>query len=254
MVVVFFIILILLILLVLLVLSYKATRPIVVSMTTIPERITSHKIHKTINSILEQSYPVERFYINIPYKTMKNKPYPEDMIDTLIQQYPSVIFNRVENDLGPITKLVPTLSHVHVGEWIALIDDDTVYNKDMITNLVDSDGDAVGYAGRLKDGLSYITSENVQQGTECEFLETFAGVLYKAELFDDFKTDTDSTCVNQDDIVIGRHLERQGVKRFVIQSRFQCNHDGSGTPELRDENLGDGNKKCYDTLFKKNST
>ena len=223
-------------------------------MTTIPERITSHKIHKTINSILEQSYPVERFYINIPHKTRKNKPYPEDMIDDLIQQYPSVIFNRVENDLGPITKLIPTLSHVRSGEWIALVDDDTIYEKDMITNLVNSDVDAAGYAGRLKDGLRYTMSENVQQNTECEFLETFGGVLYKAELFDDFKKDPDSLYVNQDDIVIGHHMERRGVKRFVIPSKSQFKHDGGGTPELRDENLSDGNIKSYDTLFKKNST
>lgn len=245
--------LVLLLILLVLFVVRTPTRSIVVSMTTIPERVSRHKLEKTIDSILDQTYPVDRVYVNIPRRTRKDAAYPEDMIEALKRRYPSVIFNRVEKDHGPITKLVPTLSHVRHGEWIVLVDDDTVYEKNMIAHLVDSGLDAVGYAGRLGDGLEYIMCENVQRPTACAFLETFAGVMYRAELFETFRVDDASPCVNQDDIVIGHFMERLGQQRFVIPGTFPCRHDGSGTPELRDENIdsGNGNSTCYDTLFNK---
>lgn len=220
-------------------------------MTTIPERIEDGRIHKTIRSIFAQSHIVDAFYINIPHKTLKNKSYPEDKIEEIRKMYPSVTINRVETDLGPITKLVPTLKHIKQYDYIVLVDDDVIYDKDMIMNLVNSKLDAVGYAGR-RDDLEFFTSDNVRYNTPCIFIETYAGVLYHSDIFDTFQEyyAENDICKNQDDIVIGHYLHTKNIQRHVISSKFQCSHDGAGSPELRDENIIGGNRKCYEALFK----
>ena len=226
----------------------RTKHTVIVSMTTIPERIEDGRIHKTIHSVLTQSYPVDAFHINIPHETRKKKPYPEDKIKELQRLYPTVTIHRVEKDLGPITKLVPTLQHMRVYDYVVLVDDDVVYEKDMIRNLVDSGLDAVGYAGRVDD-MVFTTSDTVSRPTPCVFLETYAGVLYRTTLFDAFDEDM-TVCPNQDDIVIGHHLKRHNIPRYIIASQFQCHHDGNGSPELRNENLEGGNQKCFESLFK----
>jgi hypothetical protein len=236
--------------------SSSSTIKIVVSMTTIPERIESGTIKKTIDSILKQSYPIVCFYINIPYQTSKGKLYPEDKITELKQQYPSVVFNRVDKDLGPIIKLIPTLNFIDADEWIVLVDDDTSYYPNMITKLVESGYDAVGYAGRLYD-MNFIDSSTIYKDTRCALLETFAGVLYKNQTFNTFieyYKENENVCTFQDDIMIGYYLEKMNIKRHVLLSEAEYYHDASGTPELRTDNLGgkNNNQKCYDKLFNKN--
>lgn len=243
-------ILIILVILFLLVIKSKKHK-IIVSMTTIPERIEDGRIYKTIRSILDQSYPVDAFYINIPHKTRKNKSYPEDKIEEIRMVYPFVTINRVETDLGPITKLIPTIHHLEPYDYLVLIDDDVIYGKHMIMNLMNSKLDAAGYAGRRGD-LEFFTSGDVSGNTPCTFLETYAGVLYRSDIFDTFNQyyKEIDICKNQDDIVIGHYLHTKNIPRHIISSEFQCSHDGTGSPELRNENLIGGNRKCYETLFK----
>lgn len=227
-------------------------RSIIVSMTTIPERVETGKLEKTIESLMQQSYPIKNIYIHIPQKTRNGKTYPMNKLNTLQEKYQFIQFNVIDRDYGPITKLLPICKKLEKDDWIVLVDDDVIYHRDMVRKLVETGKSAVGYAGRDEKLRYYIGNVGRRR---VEFLETFAGVLYYGGVMDGFEDyymnlgEKRDVCMNQDDIVIGRYLKEKGVERWLVGEEMSHIHDGSGTPELRNENLSGGNKKCYKTLF-----
>jgi hypothetical protein len=99
-----------------------------VSLTTTPNRID--KMEKTIQSLLNQSYPAEKIVLNIPYrfgKTDEEYVIP-GWLERMLFHHPIQI-NRTILDYGAITKLLPTLELVPLEDdvWIATADDDIDY-------------------------------------------------------------------------------------------------------------------------------
>ena len=230
-------------------------RNIVVSMTTIPERIEKNTIDKTLNSLFEQTIRPDIVYINVPKVSKRNIEYPIDKLESMVvKYYPNlnVKINIVEKDLGPITKVIPILSLIKNKDIVILVDDDMNYIPTMIEQLINSNENAVGYAGRVT-GLEYKTGENYSG--DVEFLETFAGVLYTGEILkglDKFYEKINEICVNQDDIIIGKFLNSKNIfPKIAPNLKNPGTHDANGTPELRTYNLTSGNQKCYDYLFKR---
>ena len=231
----------------------KQMKNIIVSMTTIPERIETNTIDKTLTSLLKQTIKPDIVYINVPKVSKKNIKYPIDKLENIIMKYYphlNVKINRVEKDLGPITKVIPILPLIKDNDIIILVDDDMYYIPTMIEQLINSNENAVGYAGRLK-GLKYITGENYSGNVD--FLETFAGVLYSGKILqglDNFFNKLNDTCLNQDDIIIGKFLNLKNIfPKIAPNLQNPGTHDANGTPELRTNNLTSGNEKCYNYLF-----
>lgn len=106
---------------------------VVVSLSTIPSRVKY--LSEAIESLLKQSYSIDRIYINLPYRSLReNVEYPlleEDFLD------PRVTILRCE-DRGPITKLYPVLDVENDPQTIIItVDDDIHYPQDRIQTLVD---------------------------------------------------------------------------------------------------------------------
>jgi hypothetical protein len=226
---------------------------IIVSLTTIPERIEKKTIDKTLNSLSNQIMKPYIIYINVPKISNNNKKYPIDELETIVNKYTNlnIKINIVEKDLGPITKVIPILPFIKDTDSVILVDDDMDYIPEMISQLINSNEKAVGYAGRLT-GLEYRTSDNYYGPVE--FLETFAGVLYSGKLLnglDKFYNSLNKICINQDDIVIGKFLNSKNVfPKIAPNLQNPGTHDANGTPELRTDNLSSGNEKCYNYLLK----
>lgn len=114
--------------------SLRAERPkIVVSLTTIPERINGLKY--TIGSLLKQTLKPDEIAVNIPMKTLKGKEYiiPSwltEMRNTRVKLY------RPETDYGPASKLLFTLKRESPDTKIIVVDDDHVYPPILIETLV----------------------------------------------------------------------------------------------------------------------
>lgn len=231
----------------------KNKSSIIVSMTTIPERIEKNTIDKTLNSLSNQIIIPDVVYINVPKVSKKNKKYPIDKLEMIVNKYPNlnIKINIVEKDLGPITKVIPILPLIKNTDSVILVDDDMDYIPEMISQLINSNEKAVGYAGRLA-GLDYRTGENYSGNVE--FLETFAGVLYSGKLLnglDEFYNNLNKICVNQDDIIIGKFLNSKNIfPKIAPNLKNPGIHDANGTPELREHNLASGNEQCYNYLFK----
>lgn len=99
--------------------------PIVVSLTTTPDRISY--LNGVVESLILQSVKPYKIVLNIPYKC-KNKEYiiPEIISSDLI------LINRCE-DIGPITKLIPTLNlDLPPQTIIVTVDDDTYLHRDTL--------------------------------------------------------------------------------------------------------------------------
>ena len=102
-------------------------RKIVISLTTIPDRI--EKIKPALVSLLNQTRRVDEICINIPYKTIKGKKYT---IPHWLKDLKNVKIRRVEKDWGPSTKLLPTLIREKYNTIIIVVDDDVIYGSKII--------------------------------------------------------------------------------------------------------------------------
>ena len=108
----------------------KCKRRVVISMTTIPSRL--NKIAPTLCSILTQNRRVDEIRLNIPYKSMKGDKYH---IPKCFKKFKNIKIHRIETDLGPSTKLLPTLKDERDSN-IIVIDDDMIYGSKLVQKLV----------------------------------------------------------------------------------------------------------------------
>jgi hypothetical protein len=114
----------------------KAPVKTVISLTTIPSRIGT--LYNVIFSLLDQTMRVDQIIVNVPFVSTKGTPYkvPKWMQD-LSDSCSWFHVNRCSEDLGPITKLVPTLALLEDEEaLIVVVDDDTMYRRNLVESLV----------------------------------------------------------------------------------------------------------------------
>jgi hypothetical protein len=220
---------------------------IVCTLTTIPERVNKGKLEKTLESLHDQILQPDIIILNIPKTTTTGQTYDMEKIHKLAQKYNNVKVNIVEKDLGPITKIIPTLEFIQDDDKVVIVDDDIIYDKNMIKTLYEANLPEVGFYGR--NNLIW-TDNKKNTPLPTDFLETYGGVMYNGYIIKDLKPDESGICKFQDDIVIGNHLKNKNISPFLINSsHLKIKYNSYGTPQLRDRNLVDGNEICYNYLF-----
>lgn len=207
-----------------------AMRPrIVFSMTTTPGRFPH--VHATVESLLRSSLKPDVVYLHLPRVSSKTgEPYPVVMSDELItlsRKYPTALrINRVDQDVGPLTKLWPTLA-METNETTLIItaDDDEWYPPKYHTELVQASLDrpewAVAYRGikvtdANKGKYEFINGNN--DYIDVDVLEGYTGAVYRRSFFStDFEPPApDSPCMTTDDIWVSAYLKSRGVPRVLI--------------------------------------
>jgi hypothetical protein len=103
---------------------------IVISLTTLPSRI-GH-IDLTLKSLLQQSIPPARIYLNVPAYSKREKCAYE--VPPHIQKLKTVEIVPCE-DYGPATKVIPTLFNMPPDQPIFVVDDDRIYHPNLIADL-----------------------------------------------------------------------------------------------------------------------
>jgi hypothetical protein len=103
-------------------------RSFCVSLTSIPPRFST--LEKTIRSINSQIKKPTKIFLNIP---LKYKRYPDSKynISQLEKIFENLTIIRCK-DYGPGTKLLGSLEYLMDYDYVVLIDDDHIYNKDML--------------------------------------------------------------------------------------------------------------------------
>ena len=110
---------------------------VIISMTTVPGRIEFTKY--SIASLLDQTRRVDEIRIYIPYISSKGVLYviPKWMSD-LSKNIKHFKIKRCEKDWGPATKIIPAVLECVNEEIdsIIYVDDDMIYNKNMVETLI----------------------------------------------------------------------------------------------------------------------
>lgn len=208
---------------------------LVVTMTTLPGREQS--LMRTLQSLAQQTRKPDQIYLWLPrltgFQLDLNRIDPRVMVDNV-------------DDLGPATKLLPTLALERDPDTrIVTADDDVEYPDVMLAKLTEASNEspeaAVGFTGwRLVSLVPHPVVEHYNEANpNCttrhpvQVLEGTRGALYKRSFFaeDVFMHLARETAFRyHDDIFFGGYLAYRGVPKIV---RTLGATDGSRRPIWR---------------------
>ncbi len=205
---------------------------VTVTLTTIPSRLLSiddQGIKLCIDSLINQNYDDYEIHFNIPYTNkLTNEEY---IIPEWLEQYSKIKIFRTE-DLGPATKLIPTIERISDPETIIIVvDDDLVYDPDMVKTQVenqikwqegivgydgmrsrDTDGNFAATFGDTRD--YYFTSQKIN--IRVDILQHYKTVSYKRRYFEeDFFDFAKEYYSWSDDILMAAYFSDKKRDRIV---------------------------------------
>lgn len=218
----------------------------VASLTTIPSRIDH--IRPTVEGALRMSV-LDRVNVAIPHGYVRQTSNANLIPAWLVQlaDKSSKLCLVSTEDYGPSTKLLSALNSPHISNYARIItlDDDRVYDENMIKKLVDASevhpDSVIALSGWpvtqvLKNGVSRVPEgqrgqEYVKEGYQ-DIVLGCAGVLYRKNFFDhkifDYDEEFTRSCFFVDDMWISGHVERLGIKRWLVKGtdadRTQADH------------------------------
>jgi hypothetical protein len=211
---------------------------IVVSLTTSPKRIVH--IQPVIDSILNQTVHVDKIYLNLPKVYKRNNTRFEE-IPQFIKDNDRIVVNFCD-DLGPATKIIPTVHLEGERTYILSIDDDVYYPPYLLALYL-------SYSKIFEDciitGTTFMRNETVSdkiwfdkivrercpqfKGCLSDLLEGFSGVLYKREFFtndllaDFYKNLHVDSCRYGDDLYLSNLFKKHRTK--IVAMNIYISHN-----------------------------
>lgn len=203
--------------------SERAER-IVISLTTTPARLA--RILPVLHSLLEQTCPADRIVLALPARSRRTgAAYPAP------PPLPAGVDILDCEDEGPATKLLPAL-RAEPDALIVVVDDDVIYPKDFIANLLAAHRQqphaALGLRGwRLESGVDprdydHVFTTAIREAEPVDVLLGTWGYLIPPHAFDNAIFDFDGYPPEVrwvDDVWVSGHLARRGVPRLVIPGK-----------------------------------
>ena len=196
---------------------------VVVSLTTNPGRLLN--IEPVVIALLKQDYEIQQIEINVPdkYKNKEEYVIPDFLTERQdgTYKYPKVKVIRTGKDIGPASKVIPTLIRYKDDPdvFVISVDDDHKYPPMLVSTLVK--GLAL-YGDRCIYGIGGINlhigaKKTLDQhnfwctGTPT-IIEGVFGVLYNPRLIEDDimeyfeKVNKCKECLTSDDVTISNYL------------------------------------------------
>jgi len=183
-------------------------------MTTVPARAVDI-LPKSLSALSKLNYDNYEIHLNVPdvcKSTGEKYTIPNSLrsIDKL------KIFEGVE-DLGPKTKIIPTLQRIEDPESIIItVDDDVIYHKDLIAYHLKCreryPSAAIGFSGTKQRRLILTPKSDI----EVDILDNYKSASYTRGMFNDefFSNYADQSW--NDDIVVSAYLRDQDIKKIVL--------------------------------------
>ncbi len=113
----------------------KNVSDIIITFTTMPNRLQSKSFVKAVSCMLEQTLRPKEIRLNIPYIAKRtNTKYT---IPQWLQELKQITIVRCEEDYGPATKYIPSLEHFNVldpDQKLLIYDDDSFMPVDLVEN------------------------------------------------------------------------------------------------------------------------
>ena len=211
------------------------TIPVIITLTTIPPRLIAEHdngFKQCLYSLLNQKYSgTYEIHFNIPrvlVSTGEEYIIPAWVKDAMIESNGKLKIYRTE-DVGPLTKLLPTVDRVTNPETIIIVvDDDLVYHQEMVQeqvlNQFKFNRASVGYDGIdlwypiFNDGRDHFVT-SVRKHAKVKVLQHYKTISYKRSFFeDDFKQFVDEYYGWNDDILMAAYLGYKNISRIVTYS------------------------------------
>jgi hypothetical protein len=215
--------------------------PTVITFTTIPDRI--NHLAPVIDSIyLNQVVKPDRVVLYVPYnfkRTGESYVIP-DYLNDLQSNNPWFIIRRVDEDMGPITKVFYSfLDYNKPDDLLISIDDDIAYERHFVQELLDGHRNqpnaVIGYMGTLNN--NFIHSEIIQFNQpqrvfrKVDLLGGYKGILYHRKLVADdfFKIVKDLTEMHfdkfnrpvlEDDNLLASYFKYKNIDQLVLGTFF----------------------------------
>eukprot|EP00746_Dinoflagellata_sp_MGD_P133312 gnl/MRDRNA2_/MRDRNA2_67007_c0_seq1.p1 gnl/MRDRNA2_/MRDRNA2_67007_c0~~gnl/MRDRNA2_/MRDRNA2_67007_c0_seq1.p1 ORF type:complete len:1001 (+),score=121.60 gnl/MRDRNA2_/MRDRNA2_67007_c0_seq1:302-3004(+) len=183
-------------------------------MTTTPVRIS--QIEAALNSLLAQSRKLDAIYLFVPHIFLRDQS--TYTIPAWLQNKVEITIVRCE-DLGPATHMLQVLKYERDPQtYILQIDDDQAYGSTLVEKLLLATGPCPGRAigAHTQHAYSHL-------GDAATLLEGVHGVLFQRKFFDPTVFDYTGfakECWLHDDLWISAHLQKKGVRRESLGSRF----------------------------------
>lgn len=163
---------------------------IVASLTTVPERIKY--VDEILKTLLSQTLPFSRIYLHIPYQSLKRKNY---MVPNSLEKFArenGIIINRINKDLGPITKLIPILNLEKDPETIIVtFDDDTLVhprvNSILFQKCQEYPNACLSFSGWCIGKFPYMYQLVIKNDRDvsCDWLQGVHSIAYRRKFLDE---------------------------------------------------------------------
>lgn len=213
----------------------------VISLSILPARFKHFE--PTLNSITDQTVLPEKIIINLPKTFRRDKT--NYVIPDYVKSHPLIHINWIEEDMGPATKILPTIElyEKEPDKLIIVLDDDQIYSKGMVENYVKNSaklpeaaltlsgwtvpksfdhGDKVQLYGAIV--RVYRPDTSVREPVRVDCLQGAASFAVKPKLFDsrvfDF-VNAPKEAFFVDDIWLSGNLSRCKSPVFVIPAPFR---------------------------------
>ena len=225
-----------------------------VSLTSIPPRFET--LEKTIRSINSQTKKPQKIFLNIP---LKYKRYTESKYNILRleKNFENLKITRC-NDYGPGTKVLGSLKYLTDYDYVVLIDDDHIYNEDML-NIFNKEA--------LKD-LDRAYSFCVYNVEDCKVGQGADGFMINTiflkeilEFFNKFVLNNKKLFFNDDlwiSIYLNKVLQKdiknlfQSIKQPIFFKKIKSIYKKHTTVDALIELYSKDRKKARDIKFKEN--
>lgn len=199
----------------------------IVTLTTIPSRLTGiygeSGIKGCLNSLQNQTYTNYEVHFNIPH--IHKQSGQEYVIPNWLQELDRFKIFRTE-DLGPATKLVPTVERIVDSDTtIIVVDDDLIYHEDLVKEQVNNqkkfEESVVGYDGLrsrdnfFKDVRDYFFTSNYRN-SRVDILQHYKSVSYKRRYFEnDFFDFVKENLTWHDDLLVSAYFSYKKRDRIA---------------------------------------
>ena len=213
---------------------------VVISLTTLPTRLD--KLLVTLKSLNNQTVPPDEIYLTLPINCERLNMKYTDITDQ-VKNLCTIV--KIDQDYGPITKIVGALKKEKDPDTIIItVDDDIIYPPTLIEDLMywhgkypdsalGSSGLAIGsYPFRYslifnqEHQNHWFTMKPSSRRNKTDIIYGYAGALYKRYMFPSYSDLYDellSYCMEDrdlflnDDVVLSCYLNKQEISRRIVR-------------------------------------